>query len=66
MHMRMTVNIDTKLFESAARLTGIEGKTALLKAALESLIAQAAARRLAALGGIDPTFKAPPRRRKTA
>ena len=66
MHMRMTVNIDTRLMETAAKLTGIDGKTSLLKAGLEALIAREAARRLAAMGGIDPTFKAPPRRRKTA
>jgi len=56
----------TDLLDRARRLTGIRGKTALLNAALSTLIAQIAAERLADMGGIDPTFKAPPRRRLRA
>ena len=38
MHMRSTLNLDDKLIEEARRLTGIQEKTALIRAALEALI----------------------------
>ena len=44
-------------------LSGIEEKTALVKAGLEALIAREAGKRLAALGGSDPELKEIPRRR---
>lgn len=63
MHMRTTLNIDDALLAEAGRLTGIAEKTALVRAGLEALIARAAARRLAVLGGSDATAAAGPRRR---
>jgi Arc/MetJ family transcription regulator len=63
MHMRSTLNIDEHLVEEARRLTGIKEKTALVKAGLEALIAREVGRRLIALGGTQPDFKAAPRRR---
>lgn len=63
MHMRTTLNIDDKLLADAAGLAGITEKTALLHAGLEAVIARAAARRLAALGGSLPNPRTPPRRR---
>lgn len=63
MHMRSTLNLDDKLIEEAQRLTGIKEKTALIRTALETLIAQEVGRRLAALGGSQPDFNAGPRRR---
>jgi Arc/MetJ family transcription regulator len=63
MHMRSTLNIDDHLVEEATRLTGIKEKTALVRAGLEALIAREVARRLAALGGTQPDFKAAPRER---
>jgi Arc/MetJ family transcription regulator len=63
MHMRSTLNLDDKLIEEAKRLTGIQEKTALIRAALEALIAKEIGRRLAALGGSQPDFEAGPRRR---
>jgi Arc/MetJ family transcription regulator len=63
MHMRSTLNIDDKLIEEAKRLTGIQEKTALIRAALEALIAREVGRRLAALGGTQPGFEAGRRRR---
>jgi Arc/MetJ family transcription regulator len=63
MHMRTTLNIDDDLLERASQLTGVTEKTALVRQGLELLIQRAAAKRLAALGGSDPTAKAPPRRR---
>ena len=61
--MRTTVTLDETRLERAAKLTGIESRTELLNAALDSLIAREAAKRLALLGGSDPKASAPPRRR---
>ena len=66
MHMRTTINIDDALLEQAARLTGTKQKTALVRRGLEALIAQASARRLAALGGSEKRLKPIPRRRSPA
>ena len=63
MHMRTTLIIDDALLEQARRYTGIQEKTALVRAGLEALIAREAARRMAALGGTMPDATAPPRRR---
>lgn len=61
--MRTTMNLNDSLVERARRATGIEKKTALVHAGLEALVAREAARRLAALGGSDRSFRTPPRRR---
>jgi Arc/MetJ family transcription regulator len=63
MHMRTTLIVDDALLEEARELTGIEEKTALVRAGLEALIARESARRLAALAGTMPDLVAPPRRR---
>ena len=63
MHMRTTLNIDDKTLNKASRLTGIQEKTSLVQLGLEALIAQAASRRLAQLGGSEKSLKVPPRRR---
>ncbi len=63
MHMRTTLNIDDDLLARARVSTGIQGKTALVRLALERLIQREAARRLAAMGGSDPRAKAGRRRR---
>ena len=63
MHMRTTLIIDQELLERARQLTGIQEKTALVRAGLEALIAQEAAKRLAALGGAESGLRAVPRRR---
>ena len=55
--MRTTLIIDDHLLERASELTGIQRKTALVRAGLEALIAQAAARRLAALSGSEPGLR---------
>ena len=55
--MRTTLNIDDTLLKQAARLTGIDEKTALVRAGLEALIAHESARRLAALGGSEPRIR---------
>jgi Arc/MetJ family transcription regulator len=61
--MRTTLNIDSDLLQKARRLTGIEEKTALVRAGLEALIAREAAKRLAALSGAEPGLRPAPRRR---
>jgi len=61
--MRTTLNLDDELVATAMRLTGIKEKTALVRTALQALIAQEGARRLAALGGTMPKLRPIPRRR---
>ena len=61
--MRTTLIIDDELLREAKRVTGIDEKTALVRAGLEALIAREAARRLAALGGAEPQLRPIPRRR---
>ena len=63
MHMRTTLIIDEKLIDRARELTGIQEKTALVRAGLEALIAREAAKRLALLGGSQPKLRDIPRRR---
>ena len=66
MHMRTTLNIDDELIRQAARLTGVEEKTALVRQGLEALIARESARRLAALGGSEKQLRPVSRRRPAA
>jgi len=55
--------LDEVLVERAKRLTGLTGKTAVVHAALEALIARESARRLAALGGTEADAQRIRRRR---
>ncbi|MEO8758881.1 MAG: type II toxin-antitoxin system VapB family antitoxin [Devosia sp.] len=61
--MRTTVTLDDELLEKARTYTGIKEKSALLNEALKLVVAREAGRRLAAMGGSEPDFAAPPRRR---
>ena len=61
--MRTTLIIDESLLERAREMTGIQEKTALVRAGLEALIAREAAKRLAAIGGTEPKLRDIPRRR---
>lgn len=63
MHMRTTLIIDENLLQRAKELTGIQEKTALVRAGLQALIAREAGKRLAALGGTLPKMPNIPRRR---
>ena len=63
MHMRTKLNIDDTLLKDAMDLTGLKEKTAVVHAGLKELIRRESARRLIALGGTMPGFKAPRRRR---
>jgi Arc/MetJ family transcription regulator len=61
--MRTTLNIEDNLMEKASKMTGIKGKTALVKLGLEALIARESGKRLAKLGGTQKQLEAIPRRR---
>ena len=63
MHMRTTLNLNEELIAKAREFTGIQEKTALVHEGLKALVSREAARRLAALGGSQPDFRAAPRRR---
>jgi len=66
MHMRTTLIIDDELLARAKELTGIEEKTALVRAGLNALIIRETGKRLAALGGSEPELRPIPRRRLEA
>ena len=66
MQIRTTLIIDDALLERAREMSGITGKTALLPAVLQALIAREAGRRLAALVGSEPRIGNIPRRRTKA
>ena len=61
--MRTTLDLDDPLLREAAILTGLSDPTALVREALKALIGRESARRLARLGGSEPEFEVPPRRR---
>ena len=61
--MRISLTIDDKLLERAREVTGIQEKTALVKAGLETLITREAGKRLAALRGTQPKLSDISRRR---
>jgi len=64
--MRTTVSLDDELMASAREYVGEIDTPSLLRMALTALIQREAARRLAALGGADPDFDIPPRRRSAS
>jgi Arc/MetJ family transcription regulator len=64
--VRTTLIVDDELVRRAAELTGIEEKTALVRAGLNALIARETGKRLAALGGSEPELRPIPRRRSEA
>ena len=61
--MRTTLNIEDELLEKASKLTGIKGKTSLVKLGLEALITRESSKRLAKLGGTEKELTTIPRRR---
>ena len=62
--MRTTINIDDELLAKAAKLAGPMDRTAMVSEGLKALIERESARRLARLGGTQPTLKTAPRRRQ--
>ena len=61
--MRTTINLDDELFASAQEYSGLQDKSAVIRAALTALVQREAARRLARMGGTEPDLQAVPRRR---
>lgn len=61
--LRTTVNIDDRLLDEARRVSGVEGRTALIHEGLLALIERESARRLVRLGGSDPDLQPVSRRR---
>jgi len=61
--LRTTLALDDDLVAEAQRLTGTSQKTALVRQALGALIERESARRLARLGGSEPSLAEVPRRR---
>ncbi|NKN37887.1 type II toxin-antitoxin system VapB family antitoxin [Agrobacterium sp. a22-2] len=61
--MRTTITIDDQLLADAKEFTGIQETSAVMKEALTALVKREARRRLIALGGNEPDFAVPPRRR---
>jgi len=64
--VRTTINLDEQLLNQAQQLTGIDGRTALVREGLRALIERECARRLARLGGSEPQLTPIPRRRTAA
>lgn len=64
--MRTTVTLDDDVLARAAELTGRHDTAALVRLALQALIEQESARRLARLGGTDPAASGARRHRGTA
>lgn len=64
--MRTTISLDDELVAEAQRLTGTREKSALVREGLRALIQRDSARRLARLGGTEPTLTESPRRRSEA
>jgi Arc/MetJ family transcription regulator len=61
--VRTTINLDDELLDEARRITGMEGRTALIHEGLRALIERESARRLARLGGSEAQLRPVPRRR---
>ena len=61
--MRTTVTVSDELIGRAAELTGREETSVLLRLGLEALIERESAKRLALLGGSDPSASSAPRQR---
>lgn len=60
--MQITVALDSELLEKAKELTGITDSDGLISEALTALIQRENAKRLALLGGTEPSISAAPRR----
>jgi len=61
--MRTTLNLDDELLKRALALSGLRGKTEVIHAGLEALVARESSRRLAALAGTEKKLR-PVRRRR--
>jgi Arc/MetJ family transcription regulator len=61
--MRTTLNIEDELLDKAAKLTGIQKKTSLVRLGFEALITRESSKKLAKLGGTEKKLKMIRRRR---
>ena len=61
--MRTTIALDDDLMAKAQAFTGLKEKSSLIHEALKALVARESGRRLALLGGSEPTLEVSPRRR---
>jgi len=61
--MRTTIILDDDILKQAMEYSGITEKTELVHQGLKAIIQRHAARRLAALGGMDKHAVAAPRRK---
>lgn len=64
--MRTTINLDDDLLARAQQMSGLTERTQLLREALLALVQRESARRLAKLGGTQPTMEPIERRRSEA
>jgi len=64
--VRTTIALDDELVAKAQAYTGLREKSALVREALKALIERESVRRLARLGGSEPTIAPPPRPRRGA
>lgn len=62
-NVRTTINLDDTLLSEAERVSGIKERTALVNEGIRALIERESAKRLARLGGSQPTLKPIHRRR---
>ncbi|MCK6452052.1 MAG: type II toxin-antitoxin system VapB family antitoxin [Alphaproteobacteria bacterium] len=53
--MRVTIALDDELLAKAQAITGLREKSELLREALKALVERESARRLAHLGGSEPS-----------
>jgi Arc/MetJ family transcription regulator len=61
--MRTTITLDDDLIRTAQEYSGLKETSAVVRAALVAFVQREAARRLAALGGTDPSIQLVRRRR---
>jgi Arc/MetJ family transcription regulator len=60
--LRTTIALDDALLARAQAFTGLTERSAVIREALKALIERESGRRLARLGGSEPTLEVPPRR----
>lgn len=61
--MQTTLVLDDDLIAKAEAYTGLTERSALVNEAMKALVQREAARRIASLGGSQPSLAAPRRRR---
>jgi Arc/MetJ family transcription regulator len=61
--MKVAITLDDALLAKAQEYSGLEDPSAIVHAALTTLVQVEAGRLLARLGGTEPNAEAPPRRR---